>query len=664
VRSLTLEDIVLLPRAFGKVAGVFLDIIGGFFSWAAGQVMKLLMIVFEVVSPGAAGYIQKTGAALLGILKNPFPFVGNLVKAAKAGFQGFAGRFGTHLKKGLLDWLTGSLPGIYIPKAFSLGELVKFVFSVLGLTWANVRAKLVKAVGETAVKAMETGFDIVVTLVTQGPAAAWDKIKEALGNLQDMVIGGITDLVVDTITKKAIPKLIAMFIPGAGFITAILSIYDTVMVFVNKISKIIQVVTGFINSITAIAAGNVTAAAKKVEDVLSGLLTLAINFLAGFAGLGRVSDKIMGVINKVRAPIDKALDALVNWVVTMAKKLFAKVFGSKDGKDPAARLQLAIDEGLVAVEGIRPADFSVDRANALLAPIKTKHALQALEVTQQGDVWWVRGRVNPTGQKKTQKATAEELRLLDDGALPIDQRRTLLTGVRGLTDGTLVVPTLLDKLRAKTMTAAQALDVLRRISSGRLQGGFRISGGQRPLRIMRGKWVYAMDYYGPFLAGGGMQVGNCQRDGKPGIETPVGWAYVKADPQGTGGSNPVKALAMDFMVPVEIESLGVRGVGAKMIQMAAAFYKTQYEAIVGEWYRLAFYGTGKRPDMSVNMVEYLAARRAGDPPDVAATKTWTYRRVAEIYAPQKVTAKAQENIADINNVQMGENVIALFKPEP
>lgn len=35
----------------------------------------------------------------------------------------------------------------------------------------------------------------------------------------------------------------------------------------------------------------------------------------------------MGVINKVRAPIDKALDALIGWIVGMAKKLFAKVFG-------------------------------------------------------------------------------------------------------------------------------------------------------------------------------------------------------------------------------------------------------------------------------------------------------------------------------------------------
>src|SRR6185436_15897881 len=110
------------------------------------------------------------------------------------------------------------------------------------------------------------------------------------------------------------------------FISAILSIYDTVMVFVQKISKIIQVVTAFIDSIVTIAAGNIGAAASKVESILAGLLSLAINFLAGFAGLGKVADKVMGVVEKLRATIDKALDALINWIVTMAKKLFAWVF--------------------------------------------------------------------------------------------------------------------------------------------------------------------------------------------------------------------------------------------------------------------------------------------------------------------------------------------------
>jgi hypothetical protein len=332
LKALQISDIVQLPTAFSKIVGIFGNFLGRFVSWAGDAVWNLLEIIFDSVSPGAFGYVKKTGAALKSILKDPLPFVGNLVKAAKLGFQNFGANFGTHLKAGLIEWLTGSLPGVYIPKSFAIGEIIKFVFSVLGLSWANVRIKLVAAVGEPVVKAMEIGFSIVKTLVTQGPAAAWEQIKSELSNLKDMVISGIIDLVVDIVVQKAVPKLIAMFIPGAGFISAIISIYDTVMVFVQKISKIIQVVTAFIDSIVAIAGGAIGAAAAKVESILAGLLSLAISFLAGFAGGGKIADKVMGVIKKVRGVIDKGLDALIKWIVTMAKKLFAKVFPKKEDK--------------------------------------------------------------------------------------------------------------------------------------------------------------------------------------------------------------------------------------------------------------------------------------------------------------------------------------------
>src|SRR5205807_1764316 len=103
----------------------------------------------------------------------------------------------------------------------------------------------------------------------------------------------------------------------------------------DKLKKIIQVAMAFLDSIVAIANGVITAAASKVESTLAGLLTLAISFLAGFVGLGKVADKVMDIINKkVRQPIDKALDKVIDWIVTTAKKLFAKVFGKKGEDDP------------------------------------------------------------------------------------------------------------------------------------------------------------------------------------------------------------------------------------------------------------------------------------------------------------------------------------------
>jgi hypothetical protein len=407
-KSLELFDIVIVPRAFVKVAAVFGDFLVRFATWAGDTVWNLLEIIFDVVSPGAFAYVKRTGAALKSILKNPLPFVGNLVRAAKLGFQNFASNFGTHLKAGLIDWLTGSLPGVYIPKAFSFGELVKFVFSVLGLSWANVRQKLVKAIGETAVKALEIGFDIVVTLVREGPAAAWEKIQGQLSNLKDMVIGGITDFVIDTVKKKAIPKLLALFVPGAGFISAILSIYDTIMVFVNKLAKIAEVVKGFIDSIVAIAAGNIGAAAGKVESILAGLLSLAINFLAGFAGLGKVADKLMEVINKVRAVVDKALDWLVDWIVTAAKKLGRLVAQAGLPADPNERLRLGLQAAVAAARRLPGNKVGRVVLVPLLGAIKTRYGFTTLELEVRGGRWWVSGQINPAGAVDLEKVPEEE----------------------------------------------------------------------------------------------------------------------------------------------------------------------------------------------------------------------------------------------------------------
>src|SRR5262249_3098484 len=219
---------VLLPRAFAKLAGVFGTFFGQFFSWAGNTIWSLLEIIFAVVAPGAVPYLKKAAGAFRTIIKNPIGFVGNLVRAGKLGFQQFAKNIVKHLKAALISWLTGSLggAGVYIPQSFDFPELVKFVLSVLGLTWLNIRQmlakgvrertcknireKLVKVGGEPAVKVMETAFDIVVTLVTQGPAAAWEKIKEQLSNLKEMVLEEILSFVTKKVVESAIIKLVSL----------------------------------------------------------------------------------------------------------------------------------------------------------------------------------------------------------------------------------------------------------------------------------------------------------------------------------------------------------------------------------------------------------------------------------------------------------------------
>jgi hypothetical protein len=328
--SLTIQDVITVAGVFVKVGKAFLNIAGEFINWAGAQVISLLEIIFEVVAPGAVPYIKKAQAAFRTIIQNPVGFVGNMVRAAKMGFQQFANNIGTHLKNGLIKWLTGPLgeAGVYMPKSFSLMEIVKLVLSVLGLTWKNIRTKLVKIIPEPVLAGLEKTAGILVTLVRDGPVAAWEEIKAELSELKDQLIGKVTEMVTTEIVKAAILKLVSMLNLAGAVIQAIIAIYNTITFFIQKISQIAKVVGSFIDSIAAIAAGQVAAAAQKVEQTMANTLTIIIAFLAKFAGLGNVPEKIVGIINKIRKPIDKGLDKIAGWLGNLLKKFVAKV---KDG---------------------------------------------------------------------------------------------------------------------------------------------------------------------------------------------------------------------------------------------------------------------------------------------------------------------------------------------
>jgi hypothetical protein len=415
LKDLELVDILVLPKAFVKIGKVFLGFLGRFLSWAGEQVWSLLEIIFSVVAPSIMPYLKKAAAAFRSILKNPIGFVSNLVKAGKQGFQQFASNFLNHLKAALIGWLTGTLEGanIYIPQGLSFMEIVKFVLSVLGLTWQNIRQKLVKVIGETAVKALETGFDLVKTLITQGPAAAWEQIQKGISNLKEMVMDGITSYVKSRIVNAAVTKLAMMLNPASAFIQAIIAIYNTIMFFIERLRQIGQVVAAFIDSISAIANGIIGAAANKVEMTMERLLVVVISFLARFAGLGNVGEAVQGIIKKIRDPIDKALDKVVDWIVTMAKKGFAKLFGKKDKPDNRTDEQKKadLDRAVTEAEALQAnQEVSDDQVKKGLQAIKQKYNMTSLELVvdsedESKETVHVEGEINPgkSGKKGDRK---------------------------------------------------------------------------------------------------------------------------------------------------------------------------------------------------------------------------------------------------------------------
>lgn len=419
ITSLTFEDVITVVGAFRKVGAAFLDVAGRFGSWALDQVLSLLEILFSVVAPGAMPYIAKAKAAFHTIIRDPVRFIGNLVRAGKLGFQNFAANILTHLKTALITWLTGPLgeAGVYIPTSFSLLEIVKLVLSVLGLTWQNIRAKLVRIIPDPILTALEKTAGVLVTLVTQGPAAAWEQIKGELTELKDQLIGQVTQMIQGEIVKAAVTKLVSMINPAGAVVQAIIAVYNTVTFFVEKAQQIGAVVASFIDSISAIAAGQVDGAAKRVEKTMANTLTVVLAFLARFVGLGGVPAKLVGIVKKIRAPIDKALERIVAWLAKFLDKLVGKA------KDAAKKLLQWWKKKVPIASGAErhTLTFTGERKGAKLVVMSTPEKPSVFvtrEAKDNGMLEEARPYITDTEAKETDiKATQDALAAFDEKAV-------------------------------------------------------------------------------------------------------------------------------------------------------------------------------------------------------------------------------------------------------
>lgn len=289
---------------------------------AIGEVLKVLTEFKNKLM----SLLRKAQSAIKLIIADPIGFLKNLLAAIKGGFMRFIDNIWTHLKTAFMKWLFGALAdaGIELPKDLTLPSLLKLVLAVLGITYERMRAKAVKLIGERNVAMIEKLVEYVKALITGGPAALWEKVKEDLGNLKDMVIGAIQEWLITTLIKKAITKLVTMFNPAGAIIQAIMTIYDVIIFIVEKAKQIMVFVEAVVNSVHAIATGAIGGAISWIEKSLANILPLLIGFLAQWIGLGGISAKIKEFILKVQTKVDKAIDKVIGKIVDTVKKLFGR----------------------------------------------------------------------------------------------------------------------------------------------------------------------------------------------------------------------------------------------------------------------------------------------------------------------------------------------------
>ena len=368
---------------------------------------KILEFVFEgaMLIAGPIGLqivsiVRKIGDTFNLIVSDPVAFIGHLVDAVVKGVRQFGQNIWEHLKTGLIEWLVGTLgeAGLVLPKVWDLKGILDLVLQILGITWAKIRAKLVAVVGEKTVAMLETAFVFIKTLVIDGPAAAWKEIVAAIGNLWDMVIGGIKDWAITKIVTAAITKLATMFNPVGAVIQAIIATYNAIAFFIERIKQILTFVEAVVDSIANIAQGKIAAAANYVERAMARAIPVLLGFLARLIGLGDVSGAIKKVITAIQEKVDKAIDSVINWVVEKAKSLFGKKDDKEDPKWAAGVAGVTKD-----VDAMPEAERSEDGINKRVASWKTAHGFTELKLIDQDGELVIEGAMSPGKKVKTVK---------------------------------------------------------------------------------------------------------------------------------------------------------------------------------------------------------------------------------------------------------------------
>ncbi|WP_299484207.1 DUF4157 domain-containing protein [uncultured Roseibium sp.] len=283
-------------------------------------------------------FFDRAKSQLVAILKSPGKFINNVMTAVGMGVRGFAERFGQHFKTGAIQWLTGALSAVPItlPAKWDIKGIFSLVAQILGLTYENIKSRIIKKFPKAAkiFDLVEKGFALIKKLVNKDFSGLWEEVKAKLASLKQTVIDGIKNWAIVNVIKEGIIWLLSLLNPASALVKALKLLADLVFWLIDNFKRIKDFVMSVYTAVANIAAGVLGPAAKAVENAMARSLPVVISFVASAIGLGNIGEAVQGVIQKITAPINKMIDALIDKVVAYAKKLWGKAKkGAKKVKD-------------------------------------------------------------------------------------------------------------------------------------------------------------------------------------------------------------------------------------------------------------------------------------------------------------------------------------------
>ncbi|MBO9474750.1 DUF4157 domain-containing protein [Shimia sp. R10_1] len=430
------------------------------------------------------GVLQRAGDTLALIVEDPLGFAKNLAKSVIGGFKQFGSNILTHLKKGLLGWLFGSLAsaGIELPAKLDFKGLMSLVLQILGITYANFRKRLVKQLGpkgEKMVSMMETSVDVVKTLLKEGFLGIWQKLLDMIDSFRQTLIGGMTEMVITSLARAGISWLSGLSNPVGAIIKICLMIYDLIVAFLERLEQIADVANSIFASMAEIAKGQVQRAANFIEETIGRTVPLVIAFVAALVPVSGITKKIKAVIKKLQDPVKKAMDKMITFVRKKAKKLFSKLIGKVNGKRkfPSFNFKIGAKQHRIFAEKGKGGKVTVKMASENQEEITKKQAAQSAEIEKIKKVDDPKAaealRIAKAIQKQTEDAdaeTAKEAKRIKGDSTKENQLAKIKQLEKELKEAARELEAAAKSIDANPVISSQSEDGLFRAAEPRLEG--------------------------------------------------------------------------------------------------------------------------------------------------------------------------------------------------
>jgi phage-related protein len=284
-------------------------------------VVRVLRIPLELIGQ----LLDKASQAWDLVLAKPLKFIENAIKAVLKGVGRFMTNILSHLGYGVQGWLLGAVGDKNITLPTSLTDWrgwLGMILSILGLSVDHV-IELIDRRIPGAGKRLRQALDLLTGALewvkiglTEGPAGLWKHLKEKLSDLGNTVVNAAIGWVMKKIIAIISARLVALAASAglSSVLEAVVAVWAAIKAAIDYATRIVTMLIKVFDAIIQIANGVIDPAAEKLEGAFRMAMPVVIGFLANYAGVGDIGEKISEIITEVRKKVDDAILALIDGV--------------------------------------------------------------------------------------------------------------------------------------------------------------------------------------------------------------------------------------------------------------------------------------------------------------------------------------------------------------